>query len=124
MRRALRLADSYVPISGRNDQRVRGVDANGMVDVPASRFLRPYSARLGRLDGIRAARIVSDMRHAAKTDQIYHLWWHPHNWGLHLEENLGFLRSLLDEFASLRRRYQFESCNMDDIAQQCAQEAA
>jgi hypothetical protein len=54
------------------------------------------------------------MTDAAKRGRIYHLWWHPHNFGVHLDENLAFLRLVLDHYRLLRERYEFQSVTMSD----------
>lgn len=45
LRRGFRLADSYLPIGGAHDHQPTLVD--GMVDIPASRFLRPIGKNAG-----------------------------------------------------------------------------
>ena len=91
LRRALRLADSYVPILGPDGVRP-ALDPSGLIDVPASRFLRPFSPRLRSLEGLRFRRIADAMRRAARAGAIYHLWWHPHNFGANMDENFAMLR--------------------------------
>ncbi len=114
-RRTFRLADAYAPLSGA--RAVPWPRANDqLVDVRASAFLRPYSPRLRHFDRLRLRRIMSDMRKAAKSGGVYHLWWHPHNFGRNLAENLGFLAAVLDGFAVLRRDDGMESLTMDDVA--------
>jgi hypothetical protein len=111
--RASRLLDSYLPISGAHGHEPALVD--GMVNVPASRFLRPVgnSAALERL---RLRRITSAMEMAARRRRLFHLWWHPHNFGVDLEENLAFLRAILDCFRSLQERYGMRSMTMAAVA--------
>ena len=48
------------------------------------------------LEPLRMRRILSDLTHAAKKGLVYHLWWHPHNFGDHMDENLVFLKKILD----------------------------
>jgi hypothetical protein len=71
-----------------------------MVDVPASRFLRP-ARKNGALERLRLWRITSAMETAARHRKLFHLWWHPHNFGVDLQKNLTFLRNILDCFAAL-----------------------
>jgi hypothetical protein len=91
--RALRLADSYVALSGPGPRAAAARDCP--VNVPASRFLRPYSRKLAALEPLRLRRICSEMSEAAREGRIYHLWWHPHNFGADLRENLSFLDAVL-----------------------------
>jgi peptidoglycan/xylan/chitin deacetylase (PgdA/CDA1 family) len=114
-RRALRLADSYLPLSGPNAGRATR-RPSGMVDVPASRFLRPFAPRLSALEGLRLRRIAGGMRQAAATGAIYHLWWHPHNFGAHLEDNLAMLRGVLDVFRELALEHGMQANTMAEAA--------
>jgi hypothetical protein len=111
--RASRLADSYLPIGGAHDHEPALID--GMVDVPASRFLRP-AGKSGVLERLRLWRITSAMEMAARRRKLFHLWWHPHNFGVDLQENLTFLRDILDCFRSLQERYGMRSMTMAAVA--------
>jgi hypothetical protein len=51
---------------------------------------------------------------AARQGKVFHLWWHPHNFGLHTDENLAFLERILEHYAKLRHEYGFESAAMGD----------
>jgi peptidoglycan/xylan/chitin deacetylase (PgdA/CDA1 family) len=114
-RRALRFADGYLSISGHNARRARR-EASGMIDVPSSRFLRPFRPRLRSLEGVRFRRIASGMRRAAADGAIYHLWWHPHNFGSHLEDNLAMLRRILETFRELALEQGMQANTMAEIA--------
>src|SRR5450432_1163476 len=63
LKRLLRFADSYVALSGDNSYRPEWRQLP--VNVPASRFLRPYSRRLAAFDGLRLRRIGRDLSSAA-----------------------------------------------------------
>jgi hypothetical protein len=111
--RGCRLADSYLPLAGSHDQEPALV--GGMVDVPASRFLRPVSKNAA-LERLRLWRITSAMETAARRRRLFHLWWHPHNFGVDLQENLAFLRNVLDHFRILQDRYGMRSMTMAAVA--------
>jgi hypothetical protein len=115
-RRAGRLADTYVGGIRQAGSWSDVLQANGLCDVPASRFLRPYTSRLRRLDPLRARRIRQELRFAAADHGIYHLWWHPHNFGVHLEQNIEFLRGVLEDFADCRERHGMRSLSMSEVA--------
>lgn len=53
---------------------------------------------------------------AAKTGNNYHLWWHPHNFGENVAENLKQLREIIDYFNVLKSKFGFESAAMGDFA--------
>lgn len=114
-RRALRLVNAYVPISGNNSWRIEA-SGGAPVNVPSSRFLRPYSATLGWLEPLRLRRVTAEMTHAAQNGLGYHLWWHPHNFGRHIAENLAALEKILKHFERLRNEYGMESLNMGEAA--------
>jgi peptidoglycan/xylan/chitin deacetylase (PgdA/CDA1 family) len=114
LQRAVRLADAYLPLTGR---RAPALDGGGTpVDVPASRYLRPWSPALRGLEPLRLRRITTDMERAARRGGLYHLWWHPHDFGVHQDENLRVLRQLLARFVRLRDRYGMESLGMAEAA--------
>lgn len=111
--RALRLLDSYLPLS---PSAIYLPGQGRLVNLPASRFLRPYEPRLRLLEGLKLRRIKSEMGRAARQKKVYHLWWHPHNFGLHQEKNLENLQKILDFYCRLNRDYGFSSRNMGDFA--------
>ncbi len=121
-RRAARLLDAYLPLSGpQTTPWSQARQANGLANVRASFFLRPYSPRLRRLEPLRLARLRESLRYAARGGHIFHLWWHPHNFGCHLEENLDFLRRMLAEFSACRERYGMRSLTMAEAARHALQ---
>ena len=58
-RRACRLIDAYINISGNNCYSDTYLSNKAPVNIPSSRFLRPYSSKLKILDGLKLKRIVS-----------------------------------------------------------------
>ena len=115
-RRALRLTDAYFNISGHNCYTDQDLKNGQLINIPSSRFLRPYSSKLKAFDSLRLARIKSGMTHAAKHNKTYHLWWHPHNFGIHQEANFSFLKKILEHYRVLNDRHNFVSYTMSDLA--------
>lgn len=115
LRRALRLADTYVPTQLPMSSRVQR-HSSGLVNVPATRFLRPWSSATEKLDGLKLLRIELEMTHAAKTGSLFHLWWHPHNFGKHPVQNLRFLDRVLEVFDGLRAQHGMKSLSMAEAA--------
>lgn len=111
--RLLRLSDTYVNISGK--QIVELQKRGKILDIPASRFFRPYNPKLSFLDSLRIKRIKNEMKAAAKKKKTYHLWWHPHNFGIEIEKNLQSLETVLQYYVELNRKYEFKSLNMKEI---------
>ena len=116
LRRAVRLADNYArlaPDTATPWPRLVGAP----LDVPGNRFLRPFSPALQRLDGLRRRRICEEMTRAAEDGHVFHLWWHPHNFGRFQVENLAFLEVLLAHARALRESHGFRSQTMAEIAE-------
>lgn len=80
----------------------------------ASRFLRP---RAGKLNKLRLQRIKNEMLYAAKKKEIYHLWWHPHNFGDHPNESLEDLKEILSCYKHCEKKYGMQSLTMNEIHQ-------
>jgi peptidoglycan/xylan/chitin deacetylase (PgdA/CDA1 family) len=113
-RRALRLIDSYINISGMHIH--SPYEVGGLCNIPSSRFLRPYNRNLAWLDGLRLNRIKNQMTAAAKAKKIFHLWWHPHNFGNHLKQNLAFLEKILSHYKTLHQSTGFVSMTMEEAS--------
>jgi hypothetical protein len=114
--RAKRFADAYVNLSGPCCGVPRKMASLGIVSVPQSRFLRPCTRRLGWLDSLRLRRILSSMTFAAENQLLFHLWWHPHNFGVNTDLNLSFLRAILEHYRALQQRFEFQSLSMAEVA--------
>ena len=117
VRRAGRLADAYLPVRAAATLPWHEIPArHGLRNVRGSRFLRPFAPELARLEPLRLWRILTDLRRAAVHGEVFHLWWHPHNFGVHMTENLRFLRQILGEFSRLRAAHGLHSCTMAEAA--------
>jgi peptidoglycan/xylan/chitin deacetylase (PgdA/CDA1 family) len=116
LKRAQRLLDAYIPLGSNTAYSVPDHEHGLPLNLPSSRFLRPYSHRLKSLDSLRRRRITQDLAHAAKQHLTYHLWWHPHNFGVQTDENLAFLESILREFDRVRSQYGMVSSTMCEAA--------
>lgn len=115
--RAKRLADSYMDLAGPCCGIAKEADGLGIVSVPQSRFLRPYDPRLGAFDGLRLRRILSSMTFAAQKQMLFHLWWHPHNFGKDTDQNISFLRAILERYKKLEEKFEFRSATMAEVAE-------
>jgi peptidoglycan/xylan/chitin deacetylase (PgdA/CDA1 family) len=116
-RRALRLIDSYFRISGDNTHLLGQHQGEKIYNVPSSRFFRPYDPRFALVEKRRLARITNEMTYAAKKKRLYHLWWHPHNFGANMQKNLQNLEYILQHYSRLKDLYGFESMNMTEICE-------
>lgn len=115
LKRAGRLADAYLNLSGHHTVLAQYEDGR-ISNVAASRFLRPWSSRLSMLESLRVARICGSMTAAAQAGRGFHLWWHPHNFGANLPHNIAALTQVLAHFSALRERYGMRSRTMADLA--------
>lgn len=118
-KKLLRLLDAYVNISGQNCHSWSELGSKYPTNIPASSFLRPYSKKLESLDSLRLRRITTAMEYAARKNQVYHLWWHPHNFGVNLKENLNFLTQILECYKKLNDQNKMHSLNMREIGELC-----
>ncbi|MBC7536448.1 MAG: polysaccharide deacetylase family protein [Ferruginibacter sp.] len=118
LRRAFRLVDAYVNLTGHHCYTEKYMSAKFPVNIPSSRFLRPYYSKLQFLDWLRLRRIKKSMTHAAKNNLMYHLWWHPHNFGINQLENFSFLEEILVHYRYLNEKYSFTSCTMTELAKE------
>ena len=89
---------------------------SGMVNVAASRYLRPYVPMLRAAEPLRERRLARELARAARERRLFHLWWHPDDFGLHLAENLAVLRRFLDRFRALREHTGMETLTMGEAA--------
>ncbi|MEM9680319.1 MAG: polysaccharide deacetylase family protein [Bacteroidota bacterium] len=121
---ALRVLDTYFNITGSNSYKLNNYNSknSNIINIPASRFLRPYHNKLKFLEPLKVNRIKRAMTKAAKQGNTYHLWWHPHNFGEHMNENFDNLAQIFDHFSSLKRTHQFRSVTMSDLASEYKRE--
>ncbi|HET7584810.1 MAG TPA: polysaccharide deacetylase family protein [Gemmatimonadaceae bacterium] len=124
VQRLARLLDSYAGPPGSDLQRWDEVpQPSGLADVRATALLRPYAPRARSLERRRFERVVGRIREAARTGRICHLWWHPHNFGAHQQENLDVLRAVLRVAEEERARRGLLSLTMAGAADLARREA-
>ncbi len=116
--RARRLLDSYFGTE-RLSKNITPPpsDDQAILNIPASRFLRPASKREGPLGRRRLSNIKREMTRAAEERQAYHLWWHPHNFAREPELNLQILDEILLHFEDLHTRLGMQSLCMREEAE-------
>lgn len=118
LRRGLRLLDNYINLTGSNTYKIDQNKEIDILDIPSSRFLRPYSNRFSFLEKIRLRRIKKQMYYAAKYNEVFHLWWHPHNFGSNMNNNFNFLEEILKYYLFLKTKFNFQSINMKNYCEQ------
>ena len=119
IRRLIRAADIYLPITGNHTySSSTNIPKGQLINIPASKFLRPVSGH-SIIDKLHLRRIKSGMLEAAKTNSVFHLWWHPHNFGRHNEANLLNLEKLLKYYRVLNHEYRMQSLSMRELEVSC-----
>lgn len=122
LRRAIRLLDAYVNLTGHHTSTWNSIQQTHPYNVPSSRFLRPYAPSLRIVEILKLRRIKQSMTQAAKRGELYHLWWHPHNFGKNIEQNVNILEAILKHYKVLEKEYGWMSLSMEEVADYCNQQ--
>lgn len=110
----LRFTDTYFNLTGYN---TFTINANRIpINIKSSKFFRPYNKKLKILEPLKIRRIKKAMTYAAKNKRIFHLWWHPHNFGISIENNIDNLLAILRQYQILNKQYGMISQNMSEIS--------
>ncbi len=114
--------DAYFPVGQKNTYALSSLEvrAGYPICIPASRLLRPYNPKELFLNAFKIRRILKEMEHAARRGEVYHLWWHPHNFGNFPAESMEGLNKILKHFQYLSKQYGMESCTMSEITDRLA----
>ncbi len=116
LKRMFRTANCYLNISGHHCYALAELGKKDVpYDIPSSRFLRPFHSKYPILRKLQLNRIKDSMTYAAKNNLLYHLWWHPHNFGKDIEENFAILEDVLSHFSKLQSEYGMKSHSMGDV---------
>ena len=113
-----RTGDAYLPI-GKKSYPKTSVLKDKVTGQQASRFLRPQN-RIEFLNSTRLVRINNEIIQAAKNGEVYHLWWHPHNFGLATDEAIATLKAIIAVFNQCRDEYGMESFTMKQLSDSCS----
>jgi hypothetical protein len=62
-------------------------------------------------------RIGNAIERAGRDGRLFHLWWHPHNFGVRLDDNIAFLRGVLERFDRTRQAHGMQSLTMGQVAE-------
>lgn len=112
IKRLLRLIDSYFSLTGSGCY--LPIKQDGLLNLKGSRFLRPYNHKLRFLERLKVNRIKNQMLYAAQNNMVFHLWWHPHNFGQDFEKNMQNLKEIVIYFKKLSLQYGMKSLNMKE----------
>ncbi|RYY17144.1 MAG: polysaccharide deacetylase [Chitinophagaceae bacterium] len=119
IRKIFRTGDAYFPMaSKRTSFALSSLKpfAGEPLQVPASRFLRPWHPRYKAVNKLVLNRLKGEMKTAAVRNECYHLWWHPENFGDYPEQNIQNLKEILSCYSECKQKYNMTSWNMGEYA--------
>lgn len=118
-KKLFRSADCFFPVGEKSSYSISEIKEfeNEPLILPASRILRPLNLKNQPFNKVRLNRIFKEMEVAAKEKEIYHLWWHPHNFGNDPIQSMKELRLLIQHFHQLKERFGMESLSMEGLGQ-------
>ena len=115
--RGPRMLDSYINITGNNIYDLTELNKGAtIINLPSSRFLRPYNSKLSMFESLKIKRITKGMKKAAQQNKLFHLWWHPHNFGSHMDKNFENLEKIFNTYKELNNLHGFSSVTMTSLA--------
>jgi len=115
LKRVFRTGDTFMHIGETSHYPKPEMEEGKPLLLPASRLLRPYRNDVF-FHKQRLKRIKDELLDTAISGEVYHLWWHPHNFGFYPFENLHYLEQVFKYFDELRKEYGMESVNMRNSA--------
>ena len=117
--------DAYFSIGKKNTYKLSSLryEKERPVCLPASRLLRPYNPGEYFLNALKIKRITTEMERAAKAGEVYHLWWHPHNFGNYPSQSLMGLKKIMEHYSYCRRTYGMQSLSMSETVDLLKHEA-
>lgn len=113
-KKVFRSADCFFQVGKKSSYGIEEIDefVDEPLILPASRILRPLNPLNPLFNSVRLHRIFREMEDAAKKKEVYHIWWHPHNFGNDPNQSLRELAQLIQHFQKLREQYGMESLSM------------
>lgn len=117
VKRGFRYLDYFVNLGHQHCQDLSEIKQGELYAIRASRWLRPFKESESRFDQLKIQRIKSQMKYAAQNGKIFHLWFHPHDIGIHQEENFQMLAEIFAYYEKMKKDYQMESRNMKEVVE-------
>lgn len=109
-----RWAENYLPLCDKVSRNSFVPGNKAPQAVPATRFFCPRLFHRPLFRQLQMRRMGAEMKKAARTGSVYHVWWHPHNFSNDLEASLQQLEQLLVLYAQLRDEYGFTAVSFSD----------
>ncbi len=109
--------DAYFSVGKKNTYALNTIEVRNDYPIcfPASRLLRPYRPKEFFLNDFKINRVKEEMTRAARKNEVYHLWWHPHNFGFYPKQNLNGLEKILQHYARCQAQWNMQSLNMGEL---------
>jgi peptidoglycan/xylan/chitin deacetylase (PgdA/CDA1 family) len=119
LKKIFRSADCYVPFAGHTTYPLEKIYhwEKRIWLMPASRLLKHYAPFNPLSNVVRMQRAKGEMAHAAEKNEVYHIWWHPHNFAHDPDGALKELEKFLAYFENLRDRYGMQSHSMATLGE-------
>jgi len=115
--RICRILDAYFNVGGYSSIPYSKINEKEYpINITASRFIRPFNQKLSFMEGLRLHRVKKEIEYAAKKGELYHIWWHPHNFGSNMKQNLEFIEEVLKHYHLCHEKYGMESYTMEEMA--------
>lgn len=110
--------DNYIPLQKRCSYKIGEIFDRGRLNIRNSRFFKPFRPKFRFAERLKLRRYKREMLKAAKKGEIYHMYWHPHNFAVDTEINFAQMDELLSYYSELREKYGMKSMNMNEVAEQ------
>lgn len=105
--------DNYLPLARPCSFSLKDVEQIGeLINIRNSRFFKPFRPKYAFAERLKVWRYKLEMKSAAKRGEIYHIYWHPHNFAENTEINFRQMDELLSYYEKMRLRYGMKSKNM------------
>lgn len=115
LKRGIRYLDYFIWMGSHHCQDLSEIKKDELYAIRASRWLRPYRKSEKILDFLKIRRIKKQMEYAAKKGKIFHLWFHPHDIGIHQDINFKMLEEILIHYKKMNKKHGMKSLNMEEV---------
>jgi peptidoglycan/xylan/chitin deacetylase (PgdA/CDA1 family) len=115
-KRIIKQFDALINLSGFHTYPLTQIKQSTPYNIPASRQLRSHGKRWSFLNAAKKKRICDEMEYAARQGEIFHLWWHPEDFGNNTVACIQYLESILQHYQKMRIQYNMQSLTMSEIS--------
>lgn len=115
-KRIIKQFDALINLSGFHTYPLERVKQTSPYNIPASRQLRTHGKRWSFLNPAKRKRICDAMEYAAQQGEIFHLWWHPEDFGKNTTACIENLEHILKHYQKMKIQYNMHSLTMSEIS--------